>query len=185
MDGPRPALAPWGEFEFFQTDKFGRIVLVPDTEETRRQYVAVAKERLEEMYNHAVARLGEDEANRLFIAPMKRGRGKHGRRRYGLSPDRDQWLLAFYDVEAKRLPPQDKGTIPRLLAELLHGSSQRGQFGPSEAAIERRIRWLLKVRTEDAADLKERLRLWDEACKATPGREPEPVLFRRAVLRMD
>jgi len=155
-----PFAPPWGTLP----DKAGRIHLEYDTEETRRRWVAVAQKTLRELFDDAAARLGEAEARRLFIAATKRGRGVHGKRRKGLLPDRDRILLAFYDIEAERQAPQDRGTIPRLLAERLHASNRRGQFGPTAEAIQRHLRRLLKAQAERAAEKERFLSRERERC---------------------
>jgi hypothetical protein len=131
-------------------DRFGLPVPPsgPETARARLWRQAIARRDgelvLRELFCKLKINLGEVEARRLFDRCSKLPRKRQHR---GVSdPARDAKLLDMYDLAAEAT--DNKASVPRLIAERLHGSDT-GKFGNSVDAIEKHLRRLLKARAKE------------------------------------
>lgn len=148
--------------------------LLTETEGDRKRWLLAASQDLKARFEKAKLRVGEDEARQLFVRATKRGHGKHGTRRKGLSPTRDADLLWYHDEAARGLQTErEQSTIPRLLAAAVYDEGRGKRYGASAGAIERHLRKLLAARKRHAEASAEAFRQWWNAYKAATGREPE------------
>jgi hypothetical protein len=103
-------------------------------------------EFLSKVYRHVEALRGRDDAKKLWAEiPPKKKRGKHGKRKKNLMPDRDSFLLREYDRASRRLTPREVGRLPRILGQLYHKAAP-GRLGPTAETITRRLRELIRKR---------------------------------------
>jgi hypothetical protein len=113
-----------------------------DCEEIEAQLlVAAVTQRVQEVFEEAVAEVGIAKAKKIWkevASNRKRGRPK----RYELN-SWDTIFLQWYDDEMSL--NYNKKTVVGRLARFVHENNEHYQHSTPEA-LEKRIRWLLKVR---------------------------------------
>jgi hypothetical protein len=128
-----------------------------ETEERKRRRIVVLKLLAADLFEVAVAHLGQSQAKKLFAAVTKRARG---RPKGPSAPNRDRLLLKEYDAETAR-HPQQKVKLRALAGRLYE--RHKAKLGNSPAAIEKHLRKLVDSRKLHDAALERILRqYWPE-----------------------
>jgi hypothetical protein len=159
---------------FSATDEFGLPVLsllgeVRETPEKRTKRVRFVRRAAFRFYRRIVEHLGEDAAAKLFECFSK---GVKGRPSGSADPVRDGELWTAYQAFLKLTREEDQAALPRLLAQSLY--EERGRyFGNSAAAIEKRLRRLMKQQQDRRGRIKA-AKKGLEAARRRPLTEPWP-----------
>lgn len=120
-------------------------------------------------YRRIVENLGEDAAAKLFECVSK---GVKGRPSGSADPVRDGELWTAYQASLKLTREEDQAALARLLAESLY--EERGRyFGNSAAAIEKRLRRLIKQQQDRRGRIKAAKKSL-EAARRRPLTKPWP-----------
>jgi hypothetical protein len=173
---PGPPFQPFPANDEFGLPALSLLGEAYETPETRTKRVRFVRRAAFRFYRRIVDNLGEDAAARLFKCFSK---GVKGRPSGSADPTRDGELWAAYQAFLKLTREEDQGALPRLLADSLY--EERGRyFGNSAAAIEKRLRRLIKQQQDRRGRIKA-AKKGVEAARRRPLTEPWPGTKSEAV----